>query len=85
MVARKIEEYTTESPFLYTYEKELQNRKAIRRRNRIYYLKQKLSGLILVGISIIIPMILDGDITVSIMIFPLGVFLVFTKQKVMIY
>lgn len=83
MVARRLEEYTTESPFQYTYEKEYRNKREIRRKNRLYFLKQKISGLILIGISVIVPMILDGDITVSIMIFPLGVFLVLTRQKVM--
>lgn len=83
MLARKYNEYATESPFIYTYERDFKQRKAIRRRNRMYFLKQKLSGLVMFGISVTAPIIFDGDITMSIILFPLGLFLMFTKEKVM--
>ena len=83
MLARKYEEYTTESPFMYTYERDFKLRKEIRRQNRLYFLKQKLSGLVMFGISVAAPVIFDGDITMSIILFPLGLFLMFTKEKVM--
>lgn len=51
--------------------------------DRIYYMKQKLSGLALVGIGILCPFISDGDATASLVIIPIGVYLIFTKQKVM--
>ena len=50
----------------------------------LYYIKQKLSGLILSTIGIITPLIL-GDVTISILMLPMGLFLLFTKQKAMIF
>ena len=49
----------------------------------MYFLKQKLCGLVIVGIGILIPFVLDGDATVSVIIIPLGLFLIFTRQRVM--
>lgn len=49
----------------------------------LYFLKQKLCGLVLVGFGILIPFVLDGDATVSVIIVPMGLFLVFTRQRVM--
>ena len=60
-------------------------RKARRKAERIYYIKQKLSGLIMSTIGIFTPFLLDGDATVSLIALPLGLFLVFTKEKVMMF
>ena len=49
----------------------------------ISILKQKLLGLVLVGFGILIPFVLDGDATASVIIIPLGLFLIFTKERVM--
>ena len=71
---------------LHTYAewKRIENRrKAHRRANTTYYIKQKLSGLILAIIGIIIPFVMDGDATASVLILPLGLYLLFTKEKVM--
>ena len=51
----------------------------------IYYLKQKLCGLIFVIIGVITPIILDGDATVSLLLIPLGLYLIFTKNKIMYF
>lgn len=48
----------------------------------IYFLKQKLCGLLMFGIGVICPMI-DGDATVSLVIIPLGIGLLVTKNRVM--
>lgn len=53
------------------------------KRKIIYFLKQKLCGLILTAIGCAVPFFLDGDATVSVIIIPLGVFLIFTRQRVM--
>ena len=53
------------------------------RRKLIYFLKQKLCGLVIVGFGILIPFVLDGDATASVIIIPLGLFLIFTRQRVM--
>lgn len=60
-------------------------RKARRKAERIYYIKQKLSGLIMAAIGIFTPFLLDGDATFSLIALPLGLFLVFTKEKVMMF
>ena len=60
-------------------------RKARRKAERIYYIKQKLAGLTLAAIGILIPFVCDGDATASILILPLGLFLMFTKEKVMMF
>ena len=52
-------------------------------RNRLYFLKQKLCGLLMMVIGIICPIVFDGDATMSLFATPLGVFLLVTKQRVM--
>ena len=54
-------------------------------RDRMYYLKQKLCGLTLVILGIITPVVCDGDATVSLLIIPLGLYLVFTRKRVMMF
>ena len=54
-------------------------------KERIYYLKQKLCGFALVYIGVIIPFILDGDASVSLLLIPLGLYLIFTKNKIMYF
>lgn len=51
----------------------------------IYLLKQKLCGLTLFIIGILIPLIFNGDATSSIITIPLGVGLMVTKQRVMVF
>lgn len=47
-----------------------------------YYLKQKALGLAAVVISVASPLLLDGDATVSLIMLPLGIFLILTKEKI---
>lgn len=77
---------------VYTYEEWLKeyNRRETKRRIRqrtehLYYLKQKLSGAIMAAIGIVAPIILDGDATFSLVALPLGIFLMLTKEKVMMF
>lgn len=60
-------------------------RKAQKRAEAIYYIKQKLSGLTMAAIGIITPILLDGDATFSLIALPLGIWLMFTKEKVMMF
>ena len=48
----------------------------------LYKAKQKLIGLLAIGVSIASPLLLDGDATVSVIMLPLGLYLLFTKKKV---
>ena len=60
-------------------------RKACKRAEAIYYIKQKLSGLTMAAIGIITPILLDGDATFSLIALPLGIWIMFTKEKVMMF
>ena len=80
-------ELFNDTEFMYQFEKEYERRKekirAKKRESALYYLKQKLSGFVLVIISILIPIVMDGDATASVLLLPLGIYLLFTKEKVM--
>ena len=56
-----------------------------RKAERTYYIKQKLSGLTMAAIGIIAPILFDGDATFSLIALPLGIYLLFTKEKVMMF
>ena len=60
-------------------------RKSRKRAEAIYYIKQKLSGLTMAAIGIITPILLDGDATFSLIALPVGIWLMFTKEKVMMF
>ena len=60
-------------------------RKARKKAEIIYYIKQKLSGLTLAAVGIITPILLDGDCTFSLFALPFGIWLMFTKEKVMMF
>lgn len=77
---------------VYTYDEWLKeyNRRETKRRIRqrtehLYYIKQCLSGTIMAAIGIIVPFVLDGDATVSLVTLPLGIFLLLTREKVMTF
>ena len=56
-----------------------------RKAERTYYIKQKLSGLTMATIGIITPILLNGDCTFSLFALPVGIWLLFTKEKVMMF
>lgn len=58
-------------------------RKAARRTEATYYIKQKLSGLVLFAIGVACPFLMDGDATASVLLVPLGLYILFTREKVM--
>ena len=60
-------------------------RKSQKRAETIYYIKLKLSGLTMAAIGIITPILLDGDATFSLFALPVGIWLLFTKEKVMMF
>lgn len=77
---------------VYTYEEWLKeyNRRETKRRirqrtERLYYMKQRLSGAIMTAIGIVMPFLLDGDATVSFVTLPLGMFLMLTQEKVVTF
>ena len=83
--AIKLSTETIETVMTYSEWERIHTQKARKRKaERIYYIKQKLSGLTMAAIGIIIPILLDGDATFSLIALPLGIWLLFTKQKVML-
>ena len=53
-----------------------------KRENILYYAKQKMLGILAIGVSIASPILLDGDATISVIMLPLGIYMIFTKEKV---
>ena len=62
-----------------------QKREAKRKAKTIYFLKQKMMGIALIIISILIPIINNGDATTSLLFLPLGIYMLFTKEKVVMW
>ena len=65
--------------------KEYKRRTYRSRAERAYFLKQKLCGVVLAAIGIIVPILFDGDATASLLLVPMGLFVLFTKEKVMLF
>ena len=76
---KEYDAYDQDTIRLYTIE---EAEKIISRR-RLYFLKQRVCGIRMMAIGIICPIVFDGDATFSLLAVPLGVFLIFTKQRVM--
>ena len=53
-----------------------------KRESLLYKAKQKLLGVFAIAVSIASPLLLDGDATISLFMLPLGLYLLFTKKKV---
>lgn len=84
--AIKLNTETIETVMTYSEWEKIHTQKTRKRKaETIYYIKQKLSGLTLVVVGIITPFICDGDATFSLIALPLGIWLLFTKEKAMIY
>lgn len=53
-----------------------------KRASLLYKAKQKIVGLFAIAASIVSPLLLDGDATISLIMLPLGIYMLFTKEKV---
>ena len=80
MYARQI---TSEETYTLSEAKRIINaeRKA-KRESLLYKAKQKLLGILAIAVSIASPLLLDGDATISVIMLPLGIYTLFTKEKV---
>ena len=84
--AIKLNTETIETVMTYSQWEKIHTQKARKRKaERAYYIKQKLSGLTMAAIGIITPILLDGDCTFSLFALPVGIWLLFTKEKVMMF
>ena len=80
MYARQI---TTEETYTLREAKRIINaERKTKRESSIYKEKQRLIGLLAIGASIASPLLLDGDATISLIMLPLGIYVLFTKKKV---
>ena len=80
-----IETVYTYDEWLKEYHRRETKRRIRQRTEHLYYIKQRLSGLVIAVIGIVTPLLLDGDATVSLFALPLGTFLMLTEEKVMIF
>ena len=62
--------------------REISNALDSQKLSRSYKVKQKLLGVVAIGVSIASPLLLDGDATISLIMLPLGIYVLFTKEKV---
>lgn len=51
------------------------------RRRRLYFLKQKVIGVFMLVLTIFAVKLLDGDATIALLTVPLGLILIFSKEK----
>lgn len=80
-----IETVYTYEEWLKEYNRREANRKLRQRTEHLYYLKQRMLGGIMATIGIAMPFMFDGDVTFSIFVLPLGIFLMLTKERVMTF
>ena len=79
MYARQI---TTEETYTLSEAKRIINaERQAKREALLYYAKQKLLGVVAIGVSIASPLLIQ-DATISVIMLPLGLYLLFTKEKV---
>lgn len=66
-------------------EREAKRRKRQRAatQRRKYFLMQRAAGLVLVVTNMLAAYIMDGDITAAVLLVPLGIYLMLTKEKVL--
>lgn len=82
----KLNTETIETVMTYSEWEKIHTQKARKcKAERTYYIKQKLSGFAIAAIGLITLILLDGDGTFSLIALPLGILLLFTKEKVMMF
>ena len=80
MYARQI---TSEETYTLSEAKRIINAERQAKRELLFYkAKQKLLGILAIVASIASPLLLDGDATISLIMLPLGIYMLFTKEKV---
>lgn len=63
-------------------------KQSIKRQRRLCTIKQKVTGLIFIAIGCLLPVILDGDaavsmLLISMLLIPMGLYITFTKELVL--
>ena len=84
--AIKLNTETIETVMTYSEWEKIHTQEELKHKaEREYYIKQKLSGLTMAAVGIVIPILLAGDATFSLFALPVGIWLLFTKEKVMLF
>lgn len=79
-----IQLYTlTEAEKIIEYNRKMEVKR--RKHNALYSIKQRLAGLLLLLIGIITPLICAGDATINLFTLPIGLLLLFTNQRIMVF
>ena len=78
MYARQIEEMYT----LKEARRIIEMERVEKREVFLHKTKQKLLGILAIGVSIASPLLLDGDATASIIMLSLGLYTLFTRQNI---
>lgn len=60
-----------------------QKRAERKRKEKIYYIKQKIFGILMAAFGVLVPFVADGDATMSLLIVPMALYMIFTKEKVL--
>ena len=77
----------------YTYTEDIQKeaietyyrkRNRQKKANRKYFIKQKLFGLLMVLFGVLVPIVCDGDATVSLLIIPVGLAVLTSKEDILV-
>lgn len=72
---------TSEQTYMITEARHIINREGKNKRELLLCkVKQKALGLLAIGLSIASPLLLDGDATISLLMLPLGLYLLFTRK-----
>lgn len=80
MYARQI---TSEQTYMLKEARKIIEKERVRKREVfLHKAKQKLLGILAIGVSIASPLLL-GDATISIIMLPLGLYALFTKENIL--
>ena len=61
-------------------ERHRRRREKLRRQRRWYFIKQKLTGIVVLAFTAFAVWLLDGDATIAVLTVPLGLYLVFSRE-----
>lgn len=53
-------------------------------RRTLYFLKQKLYGILLIAVAILSAIVLDGDMTIGLLTVPLGLIMIFSRKLILV-
>lgn len=80
--------YTRETTSEYTYTlaeaKQIIRKEELRKRAKFFNrIKQIALGILCISVAIASPLLLDGDATISVLMLPLGIYAIVTKENIL--